>query len=96
MSDCTQEVQPLDIVIAIKRDNKQFLVKDLAYCTHDEVIEWLHWSWPTFPFDLIKENDFDSRLAKAQVFDQLLKYTAYPIFPALNEDAKKMITKQEK
>lgn len=75
-----ETIKPLGLNIAIKKGN-QYLLKDLAFLTNEEMIEWLKQVYPIGEFDRLDSKILGSRVTKAQIFDQVSKFHTTILFP---------------
>jgi hypothetical protein len=82
------EIKPLDIMATIRYGN-EYLSKDLAFLTSQQMVDWIIQVFPVAQKDKLFPADFEGRTARQQTYDQILKFYSQPIFPVPESLVKK-------
>ena len=83
------EIVPTNITIAIKRGPNTFLMRDLAYCSPDEFVEWVTQVFPECEPTTLQPKDFVSRHTRLMAFEQIVQHRSKEMFPRTNPPPKK-------
>ena len=82
------EIKPLGIVVAIKYGNHWY-ESDLAFLSNEEFLDWCEQVLPVTAREEFEKSDLSSRAVRSQLFDQIVQFHSYPIFPKASEVADK-------